>query len=326
MSKIQLVGQEEKSSAKAKYKVKNWSVYNQALVNRGNITLYFDESVLDSWYDKGPVQKGGQFIYSDLCIETLMMLKTLFRLPYRQTEGFARSFLKLLGIEELKVPSYTQINRRAATLGIEPFNIPPSGSLHIAIDSTGVKIHGEGEWKVRKHGYSKRRTWRKLHLGVDPKTGFIYAHTLTENNVDDGSQLEPLVDQIEEQLDEASGDGAYDMEKCWDYLEENDIIGIIPPRENAVYWADEKGNILDHRRNKILEQIDTVGLKQWKKNSGYHKRSLSETAMFRFKMIFGPMLYSRKLQTQKNETALKIKLINIMTAQGMPDSHKVEVA
>jgi len=170
--------------------------------------------------------------------------------------------------------------------------------------------------KVRKHGYSKRRTWRKLHLGVDPKTGFIYAHTLTENNVDDGSQLEPLVDQIEEQalwnsrsdystgqVDEASGDGAYDMEKCWDCLEENDIIGIIPPRENAVYWADEKGNILDHRRNKILEQIDTVGLKQWKKNSGYHKRSLSETAMFRFKMIFGPMLYSRKLQTQKNETA-----------------------
>ena len=326
MSKIQLVSQEEKSSAKAKYKVKNWSTYNQALVNRGDITLYFEESILEDWYDDGPVQKGGQFVYSDLCIETLMMLKTLFRLPYRQTEGFARSLLQLMEIGDLDVPCYSQLNRRAAALSIEPFAIPASGPLHIAIDSTGIKIYGEGEWKVRKHGYSKRRTWRKLHLGVDPKRGFLYAHTLTENNVDDGSQLEPLIDQIEDPVNEVSGDGAFDMEKCWDLLEEKNIIGIIPPRESAVYWADEHGEILVHRRNEILEQIDAVGRKQWKKNSGYHQRSLSETAMYRFKVIFGPLLYSRKLSTQKNEAALKIKLINIMTAQGMPISRKVEAA
>jgi hypothetical protein len=108
-----------------------------------------------------------------------MVLKVLFKLAYRQTQGFAMSLLSLLEIKDLVVPSYSQINRRAADLGIQSFDIPPSGPLHIAIDSTGVKIYGEGEWKVRKHGYSKRRTWRKLHLGVDPKTGFIHAHTLT---------------------------------------------------------------------------------------------------------------------------------------------------
>ena len=208
------------------------------------------------------MQRGGQFVYSDLCIEALMMIKAVFKLPYRQTEGFACSLLRLLEIGDLSVPCYSQLYRRAAVLEIKPFAVPLAGSLHIAIDSTGVKIFGEGEWKVRKHGYSKRRTWRELHIGVDSDTGFIYAHTLTGNQVDDGSQLAPLLDQIEGPIDEVSGDGAYDMEKCWDYLEANTITGIIPPRENAVYWADEHGEILKHRRNEILEQIDNQGRRQ----------------------------------------------------------------
>ena len=326
MSKIQLVSQEEKSSPKVKYQVKNWSAYNQALVNRGNITFYFDESVLRDWYDDGPVQRGAQFVYSDLCIETLMMLKVLFKLAYRQTQGFAMSLLSLLEIDDLAVPCYTQINRRAAALGIQSFDIPPSGPLHIAIDSTGVKIYGEGEWKVRKHGYSKRRTWRKLHLGVDPKTGFIHAHTLTENDVDDGSQLEPLLEQIEEPVEEVYADGAYDMEKCWDYLHEQGIHPLIPTRENAVYWADENGELLDYPRNKVLEQIEEQGRKQWKQRSGYHQRSLSETAMYRFKMIHGPALFSRKLSTQKVEATIKVKVLNMMTALGMPIAEKIETA
>lgn len=326
MSKIQKVEEASKEGEKAKYKVKNWSVYNEALVQRGNITLYFEESVLEGWYDAGPVERGGQFVYSDVCIESLLMIKTVFKLAYRQTQGFAGSLLRLMGIEGLSVPCYSQINRRAAVLNIEPFKVPASGPLHITIDSTGVKIFGEGEWKVRKHGYSKRRTWRKLHLGVDPDSGFIHAHTLTENNVDDGSQLELLLDQVADPVCEVSGDGAYDMEKCWDYLEENTITGIIPPRENAVYWLGEQGEILKHRRNEILKQIELEGRKQWKLGSGYHRRSLAETAMFRFKTIHGSMLYSRKKQTQEMEAVLKIKTLNIMTAQGMPLSEKVEAA
>jgi IS5 family transposase len=322
MTKIQIDTTPEKG--KDKYRVANWSFYNKSLVNRGNITLYFDESAVEKWYSDSPCQRGGQEIYSDVCIEAIMMLKTVFKLPYRQTEGFVSSLLGLMSLD-LYVPSYTQINRRANVLQIAPYKIPSGEPIHIAIDSTGVKIFGEGEWKVRKHGYSKRRTWRKLHLGVDPASGFIHAYTLTDNKKDDSSQVDPLLNQIETTITEVSADGAYDMDKCWKALAGRKIKGIIPPRENAVYWTDKKGKLLKHRRNDILKQIDKHGMAEWKKRSGYHKRSLSETSMFRYKTIHGPRLYSRKTQTQNTEVALKIKSLNIMTATGMPVSVKIQI-
>ena len=332
MSKIQSESQADKPEEKARYKIKNWSEYNKALVNRGNISLYIDEQVLESWYDDSPNQRGGQYVYSDLCIEVLMMLKTLYKLGYRQTEGFVKSLFALIGWGELWIPSYTQLNRRAHELQIAAYEIP-SGSdpLHITVDSTGLKVYGEGEWKVRKHGWSKHRIptrrdrrWRKLHIGVDPETHFIHAHTLTDNSADDAGQVEDLLDQVEQDIDEFSGDGAYDKRKCWDRLEEQKIIGIIPPQVNANYWVDKKGKLLKHGRNKILKQIDKRGRAEWKKRSGYHRRSLAETAMMRFKTIHGPTLYSRNPQTQQTETDIKIKLLNIMTAQGMPVSKKVK--
>lgn len=168
------------------------------MVNRGNIRLYIDEQVLESRCDEGPAQRGAQCIYSDLCIESMMMLKTLYKLGYRQTEGFVRSLFELIGWPEVWVLSYSQLNRRAHESQIAAYEIPhSSGPLHITVDSTGVKVYGEGEWKVRKHGWSKRRIptrrdrrWRKLHIGVDPDTHFIHAHTLTENSADDAGQVD----------------------------------------------------------------------------------------------------------------------------------------
>jgi len=192
--------------------------------------------------------------------------------------------------------------------------------LHLVFDSTGLKIYGEGEWKVRKHGYSKRRTWRKLHLGVDEETGFIYAQVLTENDIDDASQLQPMLEQVEEDVVMVGADGAYDKKKCWDYLKGEFIEGIIPPREDAVYWTDKEGRLLDIGRNHVLKKIDKMGMKKWKEKSGYHRRSLSETAMFRFKAIFGAELFSRELSRQKTEAKIKIKSLNKMTAIGMPIS------
>ena len=211
--------------------------------------------------------------------------------------------------------------------GIEPFNIPTGRSIDIVIDSTGLKVYGEGEWKVRKHGYSKRRTWRKLHLGCDPKTGFIHCFTLTDNATDDGSQLEPLLEQVEHEVDDACLDGAYDTEDCWDELIGRTMNPIIPPRKNAVEWYEhEEGDLPDHPRNVALSQIEEIGRKKWKEQSGYHRRSLSETAMYRFKTIHGRKLYSRKMETQQTETKIKIKTLNIMTAQGMPVSVKANAA
>lgn len=309
------------NTPKNKYQVKNWSDYNQALVGRGDITLYFDTDVIEKWYDTRIASRGAQFVYSDLCIETLLMLKCVFRLPYRQTQGFTMGLLKLMGIKNIVVPSYSQISRRADQVEISAYSIPASGAIVLAIDSTGLKIFGEGEWKVRKHGYSKRRTWRKLHLGVDPETGYIHCHTLTKNDVDDASQLDDLLDQVECSISDVTLDGAYDTAKCWGKLSCEGMTPIIPPRENAVEWfAVEQGDSDWHPRNQAIKRIEEIGRAQWKQEVGYHKRSLSETAMFRFKIIFGGHLFSRKFKRQQAETKIKIKLINKMTALGMPIS------
>ncbi len=326
MSKVKKDSQNSDKS-KVKYQVLNWSSYNQALVNRGDITIYFSDEVLDEWYSDLPAQRGAQLVYSDLCIETLLMIKVVFKLPYRQTQGFAWSLLRLMDLTALDVPSYTQLCRRAATLQVEPYQIPQKGSIVIAIDSTGLKIYGEGEWKVRKHGYSKRRTWRKLHLGVDPKTGFIHCHTLTLNDVDDGSQLEDMLDQVEIEVTDACLDGAYDHEGCWDNLIQKHINPIIPPRDNAVEWyLEELGDFPEYPRNAAIARINQIGKKEWKKEIGYHRRSLSETAMFRYKTIHSNKLYSRIFDKQKIENNIKIKTLNIMTAQGKPVSKPIKVA
>jgi hypothetical protein len=315
MAKLQSKSEKEE---KEQYRIVNWSEYNQSLIKRGSLTIWIEEESVSSWYHEGPLQKGAQYYYSDSCIECLLGLKAVFHLAYRQLEGFSNSVLQLMGYQ-IEVPCYTQICRRAKALDIDLAIPKTRGSLHLVFDSTGLKVYGEGEWKVRKHGYSKRRTWRKLHLGIDEKTGYIHAVVLTENDVDDASQLEPMLDQVKKKVKKAGADGAYDKEKCWDLLEERKIQGIIPPQHNAVYWTDENEMILeDYERNKVLSQIDEIGRSEWKKQSGYHRRSISETAMFRFKTIFGRQLYSRKIDKQKTETAIKIKMLNKMAAIGMP--------
>lgn len=322
MSKLTNSNQSQVEQPKEKYRITNWAAYNEALVNRGSITIYFAQEAIVGWYDDGPAQRGAQFEYSDLCIETLLMLKSVFKLAYRQTQGFAKSLLQMMQLD-LCVPSYSQIQRRAKKLNIEAYKVPSGGSIDIVIDSTGLKVYGEGEWKVRKHGAGKRRTWRKLHLGCDPKTGFIHCATLTENSQNDASQLTPLVDQVEPEINDACLDGAYDTEECWDQLLDRTINPVIPPRRNAVEWyLEQEGDLAEYPRNKAIQEIDQVGRENWKINHGYHRRSLSETAMFRFKTIFTGTLYSRTMETQQTETAIKIKALNIMTAQGMPVSIK----
>lgn len=325
MAKVQRNAvKEEETKQKDKYKIVNWSAYNKSLISRGDITVWLDEEVIAQWSYDGPAQRGAQFVYSDICITSLLNLKAVFTLGYRQLAGFAKSLLGLMGIEA-QIPAYTQICRRAKDLDVK-INVPKSKEkIYLVFDSTGLKVFGEGEWKVRKHGYNKRRTWRKLHLGVDESTGMIHAQVLTENGeqCSDAQQVEQMLEQVESEVDKVGADGAYDTFDVWTILKERGIEGIIPPQKNAVYWEDEQGNLLDLDRNKILEKIDEIGRAEWKKESGYHRRSLSETAMFRFKTIFGRKLFSRLKQTQNTEAAIKVNCLNIMTALGMPVSVKV---
>ena len=329
MSKVKK-DQRNADKPKQKYRVTNWKAYNRALENRGNITFYFSEDLLAQWYSDLPNQRGAQQVYSDECIEAIMSFKTLFKLPYRQVRGFTEGLLSLLGEGGLRVPSFSQINRRFLAMDIAPVAIPTSAPVVIAIDSTGVKVYGEGEWKCRKHGYSKRRTWRKPHLGVDVATGLVHCHTTTENSAGDESQLEELLEQLDEQPAEVSTvclDGAYDNYGNYESLPGRNITPVIPPRKNAVKWYGEReGDMDEHPRNVALDRIEELGRKGWKQEALYHRRSLSETAMFRFKTIFGATQFSRRFPNQQQENKLKIKLLNKMTALGMPRSEKVVTA
>ena len=178
------------------YRVRNWADYEAGLQQRGSLTVWFTPQAVEAWYYQGPPQRGAQYTFSEVAIQTALTLRLLYHLPLRQTEGFVASVLALMGLD-LRVPDHTTLSRRQAGLAVA---WPPQRGdqpMHLVVDSTGLKVYGEGEWKVRQHGWSKRRTWRKLHLGVNEATGEIVAQTLTTNSHDDAGQVEPLLAQIE---------------------------------------------------------------------------------------------------------------------------------
>jgi len=320
------------SKPKERYKITNWSAYNSGLKQRGSLTLWIDEKVSKNWYHTGEVKRGGQMIYSADCIVLLLSLKVTFRLAFRQLEGFVGSLFSMAGID-LQVPSYTQICRRQKGLKV-PLRIRKAllegGPIHLVVDSSGLKIYGECEWKVRKHGWSKRRTWRKIHVGLDEKTGEITAMVLTDNKTDDASVLKELIADTFDQgvdINKLGADGAYDTYDCWDTLVEANIEPIIPPRENAMFQLNKEGLPTDHPRNKALKIIDQggqeVNRKGWKIQSGYHRRSKSENGFFRWKTILGEDMYARESENQKTEANIKASVLNKFMQTAAPVAVKV---
>ena len=194
------------------YRVRNWPAYDAGLQQRGSLTVWFTPQAVEAWYYQGPRQRGAQYTFSEVAIQTALILRLLYHLPLRQTEGFVASILALMGLA-VRVPDHTTLSRRQAGLTVDWPLQPKDQPLHLVVDATGLKVYGEGEWKVRQHGWNKRRTWRKLHLGVDEATGEIVAQTLTTNSQDDAGQVEPLLDQIETPIAAVGGDGAYDRRK-----------------------------------------------------------------------------------------------------------------
>ena len=311
------------SRRKELYRVKNWSEYEKALVQRGSITFWLSDDITQTWLYVGEKQRGSQFDYSDKAVEIMLTLKEVFHLTNRGVEGFVRSLFQMMKID-FPVPDHSTLSRRGKTLKVK---IPKraSGSLNLVLDSTGLKIYGEGEWKVRKHGYSKRRTWRKLHLGADPENGEIQAVLLTENSVSDDATVKELLDQIEQELLACAADGAYDKRKVYDALNQHSpgVEILIPPRKNARIWQHGNSKAERLKRDENLRYIRKHGRQQWKEDAQYHMRSLAETVMFRLKTIFGDDLSARLLETQTTQALIRCLALNKMTHLGMPESYPV---
>ena len=311
------------SRRKELYRVKNWSEYEKALVQRGSIIFWLSDDLEKTWLYVGEKQRGSQFDYSDKAIEVMLTLKEVFHLTNRGVEGFVRSLFQIMRID-LPVPDHSTLSKRGKTLNVE-MPRKANGSLNLVLDSTGLKIYGEGEWKVRKHGYSKRRTWRKLHLGADPENGEIQVVLLTENNISDDAVVKELLEQIEQTLLTCAADGAYDKRKVYDALNGHspEVKILIPPRKDARIWQHGNSKAEPLKRDENLRYIRKHGRQQWKEDSGYHMRSLAETAMFRLKTIFGNELSARLLETQTTQALIRCLALNKMTHLGMPESYPV---
>jgi hypothetical protein len=302
---------------KMKFRVKNWAEYDAGLRRRGSLTLWLTPELLDGWNAARRTTPGGQSSYSELAIETGMMLRLAFHLALRQTEGLMTSIFGLMGVL-LSAPDHSTLSRRARTMeSICKGSILPDGPIHLLIDSTGLKVFGAGEWLQEKHGARARRTWKKLHLAVNADTGMVMALTLTGNDVGDPSQVAPLLDQIDATIASVTADGAYDGMPTYEVVAAHgeDIRVIIPPHLTAVL-SDEAPS----QRDQHILSIAAHGRLGWQKETDYGQRALVETAMGRYKAIIGPRLRARSFSGQQAEAAVGVAILNRMLKAGRPDS------
>ena len=302
---------------KQRHRVTNWSEYDAALRQRGSLTVWFTEEAVAAWAAEPRTTRGGQPSYSDLAIATALALRAVFRLALRQTEGLIGSILQLLGLD-LPVPDHSTMSRRAETLELPR---PRSGSepVHLLVDSTGLRLCGPGEWLIEKHGSRKRRSWKKLHLATDADTGRIVASALTGHDGDDGSQLGPLLDQVDGPVASVTADGAFDRDDVYAEVAARhpEAAVIVPPRSGAV--PSDTAETAPTQRDRHLGAIAERGRMGWQKASGYNWRALVEADIARFKRVVGDALRSHTDGRQATEVAIAVQVLNRMLDLGRPE-------
>lgn len=304
-----------------KYRINNWAEYNKALVVRGDISFWMNEDAIAKWRSISSTGEAGRPVtYSDDAILMLLIVREVFKLPLRALEGFVRSLFRQMHID-LPVPCYSQISRRAKTLHKRVNRLMRKEVKHIIFDSTGLKVYGEGEWKVRVHGKSKRRIWRKLHIGIDAETQEIVVCQLTDTGGGDAKTGEEMLDRVGNKLKTVLGDGSYDAGRLRAKAHKRGAKVVVPPPSNAAYKGAQEG--WQRERDATLAEIEGLGgredgLRIWKVLTGYHRRSLAETAMYRIKQLMGSTLKARCMERQRTEAYCKCVIINKMNNLGMP--------
>ena len=317
---------------KQRHQVTNWAAYDAALRGRASLTVWFAEAAIAGWRAEPRTTRGGQPRYSALAVSTALALRAVFRLALRQTEGLIGSIIALLGLD-LAVPDHSTLSRRAETLTIPR---PPQGKapIHLLVDSTGLRLCGPGEWLIEKHGSTRRRSWRKLHLGVDADTGQIVAAGLTTHDVDDGSQIGPLLDQVTRPIASVTGDGAYDRDDVYGSIAERhpNAAVIVPPRSTAVPSpAAETAPTQRDRHLQLITERGRMGEAPgsrasargwqggWQRTSGYNWRALVEADIGRFKRVIGDALRARTGRRRATEVDIAVCVLNRMLELGRPE-------
>ncbi len=298
------------SKYKTESRVANWPDYDRPLVSRGEITLWLSKGAIAAWSAAPTGRRGAQPTYSDLAIETVLTIRLVLGLPLRQAEGFVRGLFRLMDVN-LEVPDHTTLARRARSLDIAAPR-KPRGRIHLVLDSTGLPIHGEGEWAAAKHGRDSVRGWRKLHLAV--ADGVILARELTESTDTDAIVGAQLVKACPASIASVA-DAAYDTRPFYRAAGKRRAEVIVPPQKKATYRLASY-----QARDRTVHRVQEVCRRKWMKESVYHQQARGENALFHFKRIIGSRLRARSLPGQRVEVALGCRALNIFTALGRPRS------
>ena len=303
---------------KNKYRDGNWPEYEQALVQRGDVTFWLSADAVDAWKPAPSGRPGGPRRFSDLAIETAMTLRLVFGLPLRQAEGFLRSVLALMNVD-LDAPDHTTLSRRSQHLGLALRLAPAQGPLHLVVDSTGLSVVGEGEWAAAKHGKRGKRGWKKLHLGVD-RAGVIVTQAVTESTADDATTGIGLVENVSENVASVTADAAYDTVAFYDAAGSRGAKVVIPPAKTAsVSRRGRRSGAPD----RTIRRVKVLGRRRWKKASGYHRQARVENAIFRYKSIIGNALRARTSGGRLTEALLACNVLNRMSGLGRPTSYSI---
>jgi hypothetical protein len=291
-------------------RARNWRQYNKTLVQRGSLTFLIDPKIIKDLTSKIHKRKKGRPLeFSDQLILVLLMIKIHYKMPYRMLEGFTRFFFEQM--KKVKVPTYSLICKRAKRLASKLPKLSSCRPSTVIVDATGIKIQGEGEWKVKVHGKGRPRKWIKLHVAIDERTQEIVGEILTEATIDDGKAFPKVVQQVRGCPKTVIGDGAYDDRDVRDLIRKQGGKCLIPPPSNAVCHGT------DLERDDAIKVIrafggDKVAKSIWGKLSGYSKRALVETTFSRYKKMFGERAFSRTWERLILENRLKCVLLNKM--------------
>jgi len=301
---------------------RNWPEYEKSLRARGDITIWLSQDAIEAWTPQKNGKRGGQTVYSAIAIETSLSLRLIFQLPLRQTEGFLGSIFRLMSLN-LPCPDHTTLSRRNRTVDVQS-NIDrlPNGPVCFIVDSTGLKVCGQGEWHSRKYGEKRYKRWKKLHIGVN-KDGWIMASKVTEGSEQGPSQVPDLLDQVDREIDCFIGDGVYDREPVYEAVQQHSSGAsmVVPPRKDAVL-SNSSTDVLS-QRNQHIAKIERVGRANWRGRSGYYSQSYVENAIYRFKRIIGGRLRSKHDAAQEREALIGCSILNRMLEIGRPVSYKV---